>query len=73
MNLRSLDVGHVFGESVVLLGDLECQFPRVTKDEDGNLAINGLELLQRCQDEDGGLPHATLCLRDHIHAQDSLS
>ena len=71
-HLRRLDVRHVFGESVVFLGDLESQLARVAEDEHGHLPIDGLQLLQGGQDKDGGLAHTTLGLADHVHSEDSL-
>ena len=41
-----LDVWHVLGESVILLGDLERQLSSVTKDDDAHLAVDDLELLE---------------------------
>ena len=71
--LRRLNAGHVFGESVIFLGDLEGEFSGVTKDENGNLAVDGLQLLQRRQDEHRRLTHTTLRLTDHVHPEDCLA
>jgi hypothetical protein len=51
----SLDVGHVFTKSVVLIANLVGQLTSVTHDDNRGLAINGLNLLQSGQDEDSGL------------------
>ena len=40
--------------------------------EDGDLAVDGLELMERREDEDGRLAHAALGLADDVHAQDGL-
>ena len=40
--------------------------------EDGDLAVDGLELVERREDEDGRLAHAALGLADDVHAEHGL-
>ena len=62
----------VLGEPLVLLGNLEGELPGVAHDQDGDLAVDHLDLLERGQHEDGSLAHAGLGLAQDVHAQDSL-
>ena len=62
----------VLGEPLVLFTDLEGQLPGVAHDQDGDLAVGGLDLLESGQDEDGRLSHAGLGLAQDVHAQHGL-
>jgi len=44
----------------------------VAHNDDGNVAIDRLELLECSEDEDGGLTHTGLGLAEHVHAQNCL-
>ena len=68
----ALDVRQVLAEAGVLVLDLEGELARVAQDEDRDLAVDGLELVQRREDEHGGFAHPGLGLADHVHAQDGL-
>lgn len=48
------NVRHVFTESGVFVLDLVRELPGVTENDDGDLPIDGLDLLKRRRDEDGG-------------------
>jgi len=63
---------HVLAESLVLFRDLEGQLASVAHNDDGNVAIDRLELLECSEDEDGGLTHTGLGLAEHVHAQNCL-
>ncbi len=67
-----LDAGHVLGESLVLLADLERQLAGVAHDQHADLAVDRLELLHRRQDEDGRLAHPGLGLAQDVHAEHGL-
>ena len=69
---RSPDVGHVLGEPVELVLDLESQLSGVTQDDGRNLSVDGLELLEDGQDEDGGFTHTRLGLTENVLTQDGL-
>jgi hypothetical protein len=49
------DVGHVLGETGVLVLDLVGELTSVAEDDDRDLAVDGLDLLKSRSDEDGGL------------------
>ena len=68
----ALDVGQVFGESLVLALDLEGQLARVAQDNNVHLACHGGDLVKGGEDEDGRLAHAGLGLADDVKAQHSL-
>ena len=53
----ALDVRQVLAEAGVLVLDLEGELARVAQDEDRDLAVDGLELVQRREDEHGGFAH----------------
>src|ERR1700761_6233865 len=65
-------VGHVFREARVLVLDLERKFARVAEDNDGDLAVDRLELLQCREDKDSSLSVSGLCLAEDVHAQHCL-
>lgn len=67
-----LDVGHVLGESVVLVANLECQLTGVAHDQDRALAGDGLNLLQSGEDEDSSLSETRLGLADDVTTKKSL-
>lgn len=67
-----LDVGHVLGESVVLVANLECQLTSVAHDQDGALAGHRLHLLQSGEHENSSLSKTRLRLADDITTQESL-
>jgi hypothetical protein len=67
-----LDVGHVLAESVVLVSNLVGQLTSVAHDDNGDLAIDGLDLLKRGQDKDGSLSQTRLGLADNVSAQKGL-
>ena len=66
------DIRHVLGKASVFVLDLESKFPRMTQDQNRNLAIDRLELLQSSEDEHGGLSVAGFRLAKHVHAQNGL-
>lgn len=68
----SLDVGHVLGEPVVLVADLEGQLTGVAHDQDGALASDGLNLLEGGEDEDSRLSETRLGLADDVTAEKGL-
>ena len=68
----SLDIRHVFAESVVLVSDLERELASVAHDQDGALAGNGLDLLESGEDEDGGFTETGLGLTDDVAAEHGL-
>lgn len=72
VNDGRLDARKVLGEAVVLALDLVRELARVAHDEHGNLAVDGLQLVQRGEHEHGRLAHARLGLADHVHAQHGL-
>lgn len=69
---RSLDIGHVFAETGVLVLDLVCQFTGMAHNQDGGLARNRLHLLESRKDEDGGLSKTRLGLAENIGTEDRL-
>jgi hypothetical protein len=68
----SLDVGHVLAETVVLVANLVGELTSVAHDHDGNLAVDGLDLLQGGQDEHGRLSETRLGLADDVATKESL-
>lgn len=69
---RDADVGHVLGESRVLVLYLEGELASVAEDDDGDLAVHRLELLESRQDEHGGLTVTRLGLAQNIHSEHGL-
>ena len=68
----SLDVGHVLAEAVVLVADLESKLARVAHNQHGALSGDGLDLLQRGEDEDSGLAETRLGLANDVATQHGL-
>ena len=66
------DVGHVLGETSILVLDLESELPSVAQNNDRHLAVDRLELLKRRQDEHRRLSVTRLCLAQDVHSKDSL-
>ena len=66
------DVGHVLGETSVLVLDLESKLTGVAQNNDRHLAVDRLELLKSSQDEDSRLSVTRLCLAQDIHSKDGL-
>lgn len=67
-----LDIGHVLAETVVLISNLVGKFTSVTHDDHGYLAIDGLDLLESGEHENGGLSETRLGLADDITTKKSL-
>lgn len=65
-------VGHVLGESPVLVFNLVGQFTSVAHDEDGDFAVDGFKLLEGSENEDGGLSVTRFGLAEDVHAEDGL-
>ena len=59
-------------ETKELLANLVSQLAGVAEHEGVDLVVHGVELLEHCEDEDGGLTHTGLGLADDILTQDSL-
>ena len=68
----SLDVGHVLAEAIILVANLESKFTCMAHNQNRALAGNGLDLLERSQDEDSSLSKTRLGLADNITTQKSL-
>jgi hypothetical protein len=66
------DVGHVLGETRVLVLDLVRELTRVAENDDRHLSIDGLELLQAGQHEHRCLSMTRLGLAQDVHPQDGL-
>jgi len=66
------NLGQVLAEAGILVLDLESQLTSVAENNNGDLAGDGLDLLERSEDEDGSLTHTRLGLAQNIHAQDGL-
>jgi len=66
------DIGHVLGETGVLVSDLIGKLASVAKNKDGDFAVDGLDLLKGSEDEDGGFTHTRLGLADDVHAENGL-
>jgi hypothetical protein len=69
---RGPELGHELGESGVLVLDLVGELSGVAENDDGDLSIDGLDLLEGGEDEDGGLSHSGLGLAEDVHAEDRL-
>ena len=69
---RGPDIGHVLGEPVELVLDLESQFSGVTENDGRDLSVDRLELLKYGQDKDGGFTHTRLGLTKDVLTQDGL-
>lgn len=69
---RRPDIGHVFAEAGVFVANLVGQLTRVAEDDDADFAVDGLDLLQCCENKHGSLAHTRLGLADDIHAEDRL-
>lgn len=67
-----LDVGHVFGESVVFVANLEGQLTGVAHDQNRTLAGDRLDLLEGGEDEDSRLSEARLGLANDVTAEKGL-
>lgn len=68
----SLDGGHVLGEALILVANLEGELACVAEHYGVNLVLHGFELLQCGEHKDSSLSHSRLRLADNIHAQDGL-
>ena len=66
------DVGHVLGETSVLVLDLESKLTGVAQNNDRHLAVDRLELLQSRQDKHRRFSVTGLCLAQDIHSKDRL-
>lgn len=66
------NIGHVFGETGVLVANLVGELSGVAENKDGDFAIDGLDLLESGKDEDSGLTHTGLGLADDVHAENGL-
>jgi hypothetical protein len=68
----SLDVRQVLAETCILVLDLESQLAGVAHNQDGALAVNGLDLLEGGQDEDGSFTKTRLGLAENVGSEDGL-
>lgn len=68
----SAHIGHVLGESSVLVADLVRKLTSVAEHENRDLAVDRLDLLERSKDKDSSLAHTGLGLADDVHAEDGL-
>ncbi len=68
----SADIGHVLGESEVLVADLEGEFAGVAEYDDGDPVFCWVELLEGGEDEDCGLSMTRFGLTEDVHAKDRL-
>ena len=66
------DVWHVLRETRVLVLNLVCELARVAKNNDRDLAVDRLELLQRCEHENSRLSVTRLGLAQNVHAEHGL-
>lgn len=66
------DIGHVLGETRVLVFDLEGEFTGVAKNEDRHLAIGGLQLLECGEDENRRFAVPRFSLAQDVHPEDGL-
>ena len=66
------DVGHVLGETSVLVLDLESKLTGVAQNNDRHLAVDRLELLQSRENEHRSLSVTRLRLTKHVHSKNSL-
>lgn len=67
-----LDIGHVLCESGVFVLDLVGELTGVAHDQDRGLTLDGLHLLEGCEDEDGSLSQTGLGLADDIVTENGL-
>lgn len=67
-----LDAGHVLAEALVFLADLESELASVAHDQYVDVIVCRLQLLERRQDEDGGLSHTGFRLAQDVHSQNGL-
>lgn len=68
----SLDVRQVLAETCILVLDLESQLAGVAHNQDGALAVDGLDLLEGGQDEDGSFTKTRLGLAENVGSEDGL-
>lgn len=68
----SADIWHIFGESEVLVADLEGEFAGVAQYDDGDPVLGRVELLEGGEDEHGGLSMTRFSLAEDVHAKDRL-
>ena len=68
----SLHLRHIFAESSVLVLNLVRKFTGVAHNKDGGLAIDWLDLLERGEDEYGGLTKTGFGLAKNIGTENSL-
>lgn len=68
----SLDARQVLAETVVLVTNLVGQLASVAHDHDGDLSIDGLDLLKGREHEDGSLTKTRLGLADDVTAKECL-
>ena len=66
------NVGHVFGETGVLVADLVGKLSGVAQHKHRDFAVDGLDLLEGGKHENGRLTHTGLGLADNVHAEDGL-
>jgi hypothetical protein len=64
-----LNVGHVLGEAVVLVANLESQLSRMAHDKHRDLAIDRLDLLESGEDENSRLSETRLGLANDVSAE----
>lgn len=69
---RRLDLWQILCEAGVLILDLERQLASVAHDKDGRLAIDGLNLLEAGENEDGSFAQTRLGLADNVGSKDGL-
>lgn len=69
---RGLDLGHVLAETSVFVLDLVGQLAGMAHDQDRGLARDRLDLLERGEDEDGGLAQTGLGLAEDVGAKNGL-
>jgi hypothetical protein len=68
----SLNIGHVLAEAVVFVPNLESKLAGVAHNQHGALSSDRLDLLQRSEDEDGGLAETRLCLTNDVATEHGL-
>lgn len=68
----SLHLWHVLAEPSILVLDLEGQLTCMTHDDDTDFAVDGLDLLQSGQDEDGCLSETGFSLAENIGSENGL-
>lgn len=73
----SLDLREVFGETLVFVGDLECQLPGMTENKNADLVLAsrkgvGIQLVKSRQYKYGRLSHPGLCLAYDVHSENGL-